>query len=329
MKARTLAGQQISFGFLLWWTIAQAIYEREPLINSAVNLPDEIKNALTGAKEKNAWERATSLKIGSLPAIEDREKSVHYTTRNVEDQNTRILVREVIDNSQITLETAQVAQLIFNGNFHYTYEPDYYTYQEEVDHILRRLKADYDNRVGKVDDNKVRTALLSWLDKRYRVTVRGSGGVYYLPTTPQSPSWPQISTEIIRVRDWLSQNSIGTLTAIELIESKQTTKPDFLETALNEVQEAMDLVEVKLREYTEKTGMNDGSRMEAAKSQNSKIEEITKKIDALEDALGDKLGPIKARAMLIGRRARNMHKAAQTAVNNYRFVRAEKKAKTK
>lgn len=323
MKARTLSGQPISFGFLMWWTIAQGIYDRDPLVVSATSLPKEIQDALTGAREKHAWQRATYLKIGSISPIEKDGCSIHYTTRDIEESSTRLLVREVIDNQNVTISVTQVSKLIFNGTFDYQHELGYYDYPTEVDHIILRLQDNYNQRVGRIDDNKVRTALLEWMDKRHRVTVRGNGGVYYIPTTPSSPYWSQIAAEINHVRSWLSTNGLGTFTSIELVETKETTKPDFLEMALNEVTSALDTVEQKLKEYTASTGMNDGSRMEAAKSQKNKVADLEKKIEALEEALGDKLGPIKARAMIVGRKAETMHKRSNVAVNAYRAAKGK------
>jgi hypothetical protein len=325
MKARTLSGQPISFGFLMWWTIAQGIYDRDPLVASATALPQEIQDALTGAREKHAWERATYLKIGSIPSIEGNGCSVHYTTRDIEESNTRLLIREVVDNANVKLETTQVARLIFNGTFVFEYELGYYDHMAEVDHIILRLQDNYNQRVGRIDDNKVRNALLGWMDKRHRITVRGSGGVYYIPTTPSSPNWTTIASEINVVRNWLSINGLGTFTSIELVETKETTKPDFLEMAIAEVIDAMDTIDRKLKEYTDSTGMNDGSRMEASRSQVNKIQELQAKIEALEDALGDKLMPIKARAMVIGRKAENMHKRSSVLVTQYRAAKGKVK----
>lgn len=325
MRARTLSGPHISFGFLLWWTIAQGIYERDPLVQSAGSLPKEIQDALTGAKERNAWERATYLKIGTLPAIEHGTCKIHYTTRDIDDTYTRLLVREIVDNADVTLKIDQIAQLKFaNGHFGVDFEAGYWDYKDEADHIIYRMRTDFNVRIGKIDDNKVRNALLGWMDKRHRITARGSGGVYYIPSTPQSPNWTLISSEINNVREWLFRNGLGTLTCVELVETQTTTRPDFLELALSEVSSTLDDIETKLGEYKEKTGMNDGSRMEAAKSQVNKAEALLAKIDALEEALGDKLGPVKTRVRIVQKKASNMHVNAKNAVDVYRIQRGRK-----
>lgn len=324
--------QTFSYGHLIWWTVRQGIRDPKVIQQAAAQhkIPDVIREFLTGAKEKSAWEKATNLRTNNtLDPIEDPvlKTETIYTTRDV-DSSTRILVREVMDASQKRLSAVQYGVLSFDNGF--KWEPDSKYWREpadlrdEIDQVIGQLETVYYYRVGKVDDAKLRNALLRWLEKRHRVSVRGNGGVYYLPNYASDKKRKEIISEILSIRDWLDTCALGTLTAIEIKESETTTLVDITEAAINEIASDLDAVEESLKKYQESQGMNAGSRMEASRSQVAKMETLLEKVQALEESLGEKVGVMRARTEIVLKRAEAMHRRSSAEVSAFRAAKGKK-----
>lgn len=315
------------YGHLVWWTVHQGIYDPRALQQSgqALDLPDTIKDLLTGTKGKSAWEKATNLRTASMVIAVDpvTRQQTTYTTRDV-DSTTRLLVKEVLDQANAKLCSLQVGALTYNNGWQFDPDPVYFANQAEVDTVVKQLESQYYERLDKVDDVKLRTALLAWLKVHFRVPVRGNGGIYFVPRRENEERNAELVREIFAIRDWLNTCALGTITAIEVQASETTTLDDIVASAVNEIVEEISEIETKLKEYKDNERMNAGSRMEATKAQVKRIELLTEKIEALEASLGEQVGMTMARATIIANRAQTMLTRSTAEVDAYRTTKGKK-----
>lgn len=311
-----------SYGHLVWWTVHQGIYDPQLLLGTGVALPEAIQELLTGAKGKSAWEKSTNLRTNTVESMIDpvtKEKTT-YTTRDV-DSTTRVLIREVLSPQDARLCTTQVGVLSYNDQvgFKFDTEPPYWLHKEEVDPVIDTLCGRYYERLGRIDDVKLRNALLNWLKVHFRVPVRGNGGIYFVPKRDKEEKNTQLRTEIFAIRDWLASSKLGTITAIEVMASETTTLDDIVDSAVGEINEEITEIADKLKAYRDNANMNAGSRAEAAKSQVTRMGDLMNKIEALEGSLGTRIGMMTANAQLIAHRAQQMYKMSSGEVSQHRL----------
>lgn len=322
MNQTVTSPYRFGFGYLIWWSVNSGLYDPQMLWQNAdaCKVPQPVRNALTTTGDKNAWDRATALKerdyrIQTAPGI-----TASYTVRDLDSCN-RILVREVLDSANIQLHISQLGVLSFSNSFKFQPDPPFLAFEEEADKVLDRIKLDYFARVGKIDDNKARNAILDWLVSRHRVVVRKAGGIYYIPNSNDDALRGKITEEILSVDAWLKSCELGTLYAVELFDGPTVVREDYTAIAIAELDEQLADVDKKLKAYVASKGMNDGSRMEASRSQVAVMDAILGKIDALNGALGEQIGVAQAKADLIMRRAKAMHDRATVAVRSARAAK--------
>lgn len=305
----------LSFGHLIWWSINTGLYDPVLLLDKAqtCKIPPTVVDALTTTKDKNAWDRATALRERNHRIELKPGEYAFYTVRDIDTSN-RLLIREVLDENNAQLSIKQLGLLSFSNTFRFDPEAPFFEHEEEARSVIDRMQADFTARIGKIDDNKVRNALLDWLDERHRVVVRRAGGVYYIPNSNNDKVRDEITKEIQSVDCWLKETGLGTFWAVEMYEGQTTVREDYVQLAIDEIDSQLKDVEGRLKSYAESKGMNDGSRMEASRSQVALLETVFKKVAALEESLGDKIGIVSVKAQLIMRKASSMHSRSLSAV---------------
>lgn len=315
------------YGHLIWWTVHQGIYETSNLVEAAkqVSLPEPISELLTGAKGKTAWEKATNLRTQAIVTKVDpiTKQQTSYTTRDAEG-GMRLLIKEDIDQQNVKLCAIQVGVLQYDGGFKFEPDSPYWPMQNEVDEVLYTMEKRYYERLDRVDDTKLRVALLNWLKTHFRVPVRGNGGIYFVPRRESDERNQDFNLEVMSIKRWLDNCSLGTITAIEVTATETTTIDDIVQSAVDEIREEITEVETKLQQYRDSAGMNAGSRAEAAKSQVKRVDTLIEKIQALEVSLGEKVGMTLATAQIIANRAKLMVSKSETEVTDYRTNKKSK-----
>lgn len=291
-----------SFGFLCWWTISQGQYKVSDLIEHAKEsgIDTSVISALRGADLETAFAKATNLGVKGYPSIPDHpSQTARYLTRDVGDHQ-RAIVREVIDQDKKKVSTLQVAILSrFGPTINTTDRSLTLTLDHEVDKLVDSMQEDMDRRVGFIDDTRLRSLLLNWLTSVHRVAMRGTGGVYFIPGTNRQ-------AEVLAMRKFINNSGVGKFSVVRLYSDDATTLDDFRQSAIEEVKNEMAEVNDKLNQYESSAGMNEGSRMYSSSTQVERMRELGKKVQALQDSLGETIGLVDAQYQVILRRAIKM-----------------------
>lgn len=199
----------IMHGWLLWWTIHQNVYDLFDLrkAGEAAKIPQQLLNGLQGAKVDQAFKRVANLGTGEPSDNQNKDQKSWYATAKTSDGDY-VLSRLTIDSSAKEPTLVHIGNLHLNG-FDIAFDPatEYQAHKTEVDHLLDRLRQDLLLRTGRIDDNKVRSLVLGWLRNMHRVALRNTGGVYYLPNTPD------IDIHILAVQTWFENTGLGTFSA--------------------------------------------------------------------------------------------------------------------
>src|SRR5690606_27231771 len=200
----------LSFGLLIWWSIRQGVYDLATLqqVAQEVKLTPAISEYLTGADAKSAWFKATNLGSKGVPSYAYVQPGcrAYYTVRDVGNgEPSRALVREMLDDRQKKVGSRQVALLgldeqegVVTCDIDPSIAADAPVLLEEVSRLIDGLQEEIDRRIGQIDDKRIRHVITQWLGQRHRVSMRGKGGVYYLPMTPQTQT--ALREEVLGVR---------------------------------------------------------------------------------------------------------------------------------
>ena len=329
----TTTVNNLTFGFLAWWTIRQDIYDVQTLHNvgELEELPAAVKNLIVGAEPKSAWLKATQLGVkGSPSATHDPTLRARFLTRDVGD-GLRAVIREEIDQDEKAVSTQQLALLGFDDkdmtisatiqNFTH---PSQKRMADELVALITSMADDMEQRIGHVDDTKVRSALLRWLELKHRVCVRGTGGVYYIPLTQSS--FNTVRNEVVAVRSWIKECNLGSFSVVQLTKDGATSIDDIQESAVAEILNELTTVNQSLDQYENSAGMNSGSRMYSASTQVERVTALQAKAKHLEEALGDIILKVQVQLDMTARRAVEMRHTAAALVQNERAVKERNKA---
>ena len=309
-----------SFGYLVWWTIHQKVYDLGDLRHTARanQLPQAFVDKLIGADPNIAFSRATSLGAGGQIASQSTaDLRYRFVTRAVHD-NTRILALETVDASNVKLDVTQLGNLTLDGfmlTFTTINRPNSPGLQKELDQLIQKMGADLANRIGRIDDTKLRQIILSWCADMNRVSMRNSGGIYFLPSGAKRDA---LTDQILGLSQWFLDNEIGRFSSVELFPTPTTSTDDIIQSALDEIDAELTEVSQKLTDYSNSTGMNAGSRMYSAGTQLDRLKALTEKGRALKDSLGDPIALALSKIELLTHRARTMQNDSAAIVQRER-----------
>lgn len=330
----TIVSPNLTFGFLAWWTIRQGIYDVQTLHNvgDEEKLPAAVKSLIVGAEPKSAWLKATQLGVkGSTSVTHDPTLRARFLTRDVGD-GLRAVIREEIDQDEKAVSTQQLALLGFDADDN-TIAATIQNFAppgsaiglgNELVTLIESMAEDMEGRIGHVDDTKVRSALLRWLEIKHRVCVRGTGGVYYIPLTPTS--FEAVRDEVVAVRSWIKECNLGSFSVVQLTKDGATSIDDIQESAVAEILNELASVNESLDQYENSTGMNSGSRMYSASTQVEKVDALKAKAKHLEEALGDIILKVQVQLDMTAKRAVQMRMSAAALVQNERTVKEKAKS---
>lgn len=339
-KQMTYLGGDKILGWLVWWTIRQGEYNLQSVSKEAFDkqIPLYIQDKLSGRNIESAFLGATQLgatgkSIGSANKMKRR-----LVTRNPieEDNRTRALVIEETNptwetEEWVTAKTAAILRLSWN-----ILEVEWAEWVDD-DPCSHEIKSTVDemNRTmhkieGKINDTRIRSALLNWLKNSHSVTVRGAGGVYYLPNHSRV-SKQRMKNELLSIMEWLKTiNSPFSVVAIN--ESGVHSLDSFREDAIGEIRTELVDIQEKIKRWEANPNMNAGSMHYSAGTQIDRLDELTGKVTALKEALGEEIGVADEMATLIKGKLQEIIKIAErqmdtdkTALSKRRREAAAKK----
>ena len=330
------AGKKI--GWLIWWTIHQGAYDegRLKLAASDARVPAWMADRIRGRTEKSAWTVATQLGAAGSPSAnlpgEDGGVRCRYLVRDIDFETpTRAIVREVINRSEERVSSETVALVrLWIGELIHEIIPDLPTdLLPELSQLIEGMRDRMALLKGKVGDAKARSLLLDYLARRYRICVRGSGGVYLIPR-PSRPSLAvQIEGELIALRDWVSGEPLGSLFSIvELTDAGATTVDIFVQSAVEELRSDIQDIDDRLGGWAANAKMNAGSRGFSAREMMKRCAAVAEKMAALEDALGEEVGTTREMLDLVQRKAQRMQRGSAIVIGRAKAKRErEREAK--
>lgn len=300
----------LPFAFLIWWTIHQNRYDVAELNEKAedVNLPACIQKRLTGDKEKSAWLKSTQIGAYGLESNSTHSGlKVLYQTKDIKRGEWRAILAEFIDQHDKKVKVEQVALLGWENNYITAdvSEVDGIDFDEVVE-LITDMQENMDDRVGKIDDAKIRNAILNWLELKHRVCVRGTGGVYLLPVHPRNME--QVKEEALAVRNWITETNAGTFSIVELTSGGATTIEDFRRTAIEEIENELNTIHETINTYN--PDISEGKLAYSVGTQVKKLQRLGEKIKAVNSSLGDVIDRVDAQYQVILSEAKQLHQDA-------------------
>lgn len=307
------------FGYLAWWTVEQGNRDIDDLKEqaNAANVPSWVSESLNGAKPETAWLRATQLGAKGVASASNGSSMARYLVRDAGDR-IRILVREVVDENNVSVSIEQMGVLTMKGDaieFEAATANSVYTlHEKEVRAVLASMRDDLYDRIGKIDDNRIRALILRWLSRRFRVCVRGTGGVYFIPNPAGKADADELLQEITSLRLWMASAHLGTFSIVALQPGGATTVEDFQQSAIEDLKGEIQEVHDNIERYAGQANMNAGSQMFSASTQVQRLDAIREKMETLMGALGDKVGTVEGMLSIARQKALDMERSANVIV---------------
>lgn len=312
-------------GWLTWWTIHAKELDAHEVRQAArdAQLPGWMIDRISGRTPRSAWLSATQLGAKGTPSAtapsDPTDSRARYLTRNLNEES-RVVIREVINPANERVSVANVGIVYLMGTrIDFARSDDYFIadqpVQREVDVLFDQMRQDFQAMVGKVDDGRIRALVLDWLERHYRVCVRGTGGVYLIPR-PDDTFWQEATEEeLVAVSQWVTAAPIdGLFSIVELHQSGATTMDVFRASAIDEMKSALEEVNSKLVDWRDNQRMNAGSRMFSASEMGNRLDALEEKLGMLTSSLGEEMAVIKLMLSRVRKEADTMRIEAATQV---------------
>lgn len=326
-------------GWLVWWTLEGKDLATADVVASAqaANIPSWMVGRISGRGEKAAWMVATQTGVKGIErprtVSDSQDATVRYLTRDV-NPTCRAIVREVLDPAQKIVGSYTVARVFFTedpaNRFQYMMIASNAAIVQEVEAILVDMAQDYQTRIGVTDYGRLRALIIDWLVKANRITVRGSGGVYLVPRPKAQQDADQVQGELVALANWVASAPIASLFSIvEVSDSGATTVEVFQKAAIDELKAELNDIDGKLTTWAKNPKMNAGSMAYSAGTMLDRVDELTKKTEALIEALGEEIGVVQIAMHKVTKRAKAIQFAAQFEVDQYQAQKTVAEAETK
>ena len=321
-------------GLLTWWTLAQGEYDLTDVRNSAVRagVPATIQNRLNGRTRTSAWVAATQLGSSGHPVPSDpghEDEEWRLVTRDYPDSDpaskSRLLVLEQIRREADTVRemagAQAVARLQLEGGRYTTHSIDWWVegaLREEVERLIEQMHTRMLRIEGCIDDGRIRATVLAWLEQQHRICVRGTGGVYFIPTPTGRVQG--LEQDVLAIRQWLATIS-SSFSVVALNRAGAHSIEDFVADAVEEIKTELLDIQERLNKWQENDKMNAGSRAFSAGSQVERMGALKVKIDVLKETLGEEIGVVDAMFGLLSKRTKQMRAANERVVVNAKAKR--------
>lgn len=319
-------------GHLVWWTVQQAEREASEVVAAglAAGVPQWILDRVSGRTPRGAWQAATQLgakgKPSALLSNEAPQLRARYMTRDVQG-NLRGFIREVIDPNNVAIQTVLVATCELNeskGTLSFTILNDASEMGlfNEVERLCSGMRKSFDDILDKVDESKIASLVRDWLERKHRVCVRGTGGVYLVPQPRFEDEQEQVLGELMSICKWLNSPALGSLfSVVEVHKGGSTTLETFVASAIEELRAEIEDVNGKLDGWRKNDKMNDGSVMFSAGTMQVRLRAIREKIATLTASLGEEVEVVNLMADTVQKKADEMQSGAALSVQNAKAQR--------
>jgi hypothetical protein len=310
-----VGGEDI-IGYIAWWTLRKGEYDVDELKASAqtVSLPDHINDRIKGRSIESAWTAATQLGSSGKPIKSPEGRINRLLSRDVGDDpaiRTRAIVMESTEDSayriaqKVAGKTAALIELD-QSRFKVKWAAWAKTGHPEITGIVSDMRVKMGKIEGKMNDGRIRTAVLSWLQSKHRICVRGTGGVYFIPAPKGKVARKQLEGDLLAIRAWLDTIS-SPFSIVAMNEAGCLSIEDFVNDAIVEVKDELGEIAVKFDKWKKSEKMNAGSRMFSSGTQKKRLLNVYDKIDALKQSLGEEIGVLDNMYMILFNRIDRMH----------------------
>jgi hypothetical protein len=328
-------------GYLTWWTIHKGAYSVRDLLEAAqqAGLGSYVTSRIRGRDPKAAFFAATQtgskgLLIRSASGIEERLITKEAEPNAKSAQPRRALVHQVTQHTSeirdvVNSKTAAVIEFDPGtmANCRTKVAPWAHLNKDVID-AINDIEEKIGRLVGTMDDGRIRTIVIGWLKLKYRIAVRGTGGVYFVPAPSDPTRKSELEGELMAMREWMT--SFGApFSVVALNESGALSMEDFVQDAIGEVKDELQDIATKLDSWGANDSMNAGSRMFSSETQHKRIEAIKDKVRTLKESLGEQVGIVDNMLALLSRRVGTMLDEATEQVKQEKAERQEAKASAK
>lgn len=339
MDARSNSGMGTGrkLGWLTWWTIHQAELEVATVAEAgrAAAIPQWMIDRINGRTDRSAWLHATQLGARGVKSAavqgDPMDSAARFLVRDIKANEARAIVREVTDAAGEKVSADTVA-MVYLGSSGLTFQVAAGVgadLDQQVRDLIQGMDQQMGQITGKMDYGRVRALIIDWLEKRHRVTVRGSGGVYLVPRPKTDAEADEIERELVAIRDWSSNAPLNSLFSIvEVSDSGATTVDSFRQAAIDELRGEIEEVNSNLLKWAGNDRMNDGSKMFSADTMMVRLETLRSRMTALVESLGEEVGVVELMLGSVEAKARDMRDGSTSAIQALKdAAKAERQAK--
>jgi len=339
MQATATAGnsQDRIIGYLTWWTIHKGAYSVSDLYGAAVaaGLGDYITSRIKGRDPKSAFFAATQTGtrgklIDSTSDTEERLITKEAEPNAKSAQPRRALVHQVTRRATeirdvVSSKTAAVVEFApHTAALCRTKVAPWAHLNSDVMDAIGRIEDAVLQLVGTIDDGRIRTILIGWLKLKYRIAVRGTGGVYFVPAPSDPQHRTRLEQELMAVRQWMLSID-APFSVVALNESGALSMDDFVQDAIGEIEDELNDVAQKLDTWDANRQMNAGSKKFSSETQAKRITALRGKVQTLKESLGERIGVVDAMVQLLVNRTRDMVEESTAVVKADRASREKAK----
>lgn len=295
-----VTGNLPTFGFTVFWTVTTGTWDQTEMDQWAKDLPPVIKQCLRPNDLVSSFEKATNLegehkRVVDLLPHEDKELVATWTSRKLKDTSTeRILLREVLSRTGKRVSLLNVGTISLDSSTgEITLHPSLDCeslpsesidiFQKSLQTLVDEITNEITSRSSGVEGQKIRTGIQKWVDNRHGLSLRGRGGVYFVPHTRKGTTdyRTTVLSEILSIQKFLSDNKLGSLFAIEILQTESFSKEDLIDTLMGELTLEIDDVMVEIESTSTPS-------LRRIKGQQIKIAALREKAKLLNDTFNNK-----------------------------------------
>ena len=340
-KQSTYVGKD-TIGWLCWWTISSGDYDVEKLEEAAkdAGLGSYVLERIRGRDLRAAFLAATRTGRPGIPVPTTRDTTARLISKEADPKHiagggdVRALVYQETRPSAANVAEiveAKTAALLFANSANDTIDVQWARWAKDdqrIQHVVDGMRMKLGAKIGTMDDGRVRSVVLGWLKTRHRVSVRGTGGVYFVPAPTSLEDAKLLQEELVAMRQWLASTR-SPFSIVAMNERGALSLDDFVHDAISEIEEELGDIAEKLAKWSGTETMNAGSRMFSSSTQITRMEELKGKITALQGSLGEAIGVVVETFDLLRRKADGMLESSSAEVAASKLHQAEAKKQRK
>lgn len=296
-------------GWLTWWTIRQGEFDLSKVqqLAKAHDVPQYLQDRLTSRDIESAFTASTQLGANGYEIGRAGKQKRRIVTRSAieGESKTRALVMEVTDpwsdiESWVTAKTVCIIELK-GTRFETTWSEWVMNdpYRVQIYDLVDNMERNMWDIEGAIDDGRLRTALLAYLSRRHKITVRGSGGVYFLPHSQTLIDKDVLEGELLSIMAWLQEATESLFSVVAIQRSNAHNREQLIDDAISTVQAELLDINERLKKWQATDNMNAGSKKQSAMTQLDRIEDLVEMTNAFKEALGERVGVVEEMTNLL------------------------------